>query len=207
MTKSILNSNLAESARAAGAPAAAGEQLDFLAPVVHEPLVRFVKNVGMIADRSAIAANAVEERKRGRPKGAENLSSRQLREMIVRAGGHPLIHLARWATMTPEEMAVRLGCSVVDAFDRQVAIWDKLAPYVAAKLAPTDEKGNAVPGLMIAIGGEATNSVLAVSAGREPPWMAAFRDAEGQFIEGVAVQQNQEVSGSRSEPVNPEGGS
>ena len=26
---------------------------------------------------------------------------RQLREMLVRAGGHPLIHLARWAAMTP----------------------------------------------------------------------------------------------------------
>ena len=96
MTKSALNSDLAVSARAAGAAAPAAEQLDFLAPVA-ERIDR--------ADADAIAANATEERKRGRPKGAENLSSRQLREMLIRAGGHPLIHLARWATMTPEEMA------------------------------------------------------------------------------------------------------
>jgi len=140
MTKSALNSDLAVSARAAGAAAPAAEQLDFLAPVA--------ERISSI-DPEAIAANAADERKRGRPKGAENLSSRQLREMLVRAGGHPLIHLARWATLTPEELAKRLGCSVVEAFDRQVAIWDKLAPYVAAKLAPTDEKGNAVPGLVI----------------------------------------------------------
>jgi len=118
MTKSALNSDLAVSARAAGAAAPAAEQLDFLAPVA-ERINR--------ADADAIAANATEERKRGRPKGAENLSSRQLREMLIRAGGHPLIHLARWATMTPEEMARRLDCKVVEAFDRQVAIWDKLA--------------------------------------------------------------------------------
>jgi len=104
------------------------------------------KRAELSIDPEAIAANAADERKRGRPKGAENLSSRQLREMLVRAGGHPLIHLARWATLTPEELAKRLGCSVVEAFDRQVAIWDKLAPYVAAKLAPTDEKGNGRPG-------------------------------------------------------------
>jgi len=74
MTKSALNSDLAVSARAAGAAAPAAEQLDFLAPVA-ERINR--------ADADAIAANATEERKRGRPKGAENLSSRQLREMLI----------------------------------------------------------------------------------------------------------------------------
>ncbi|MCA3648257.1 MAG: hypothetical protein IOB85_15180 [Methylobacterium sp.] len=195
MTKSALNSDLAVSARAAGATAPAAEQLDFLAPVA-ERINR--------ADADAIAANAAEERKRGRPKGAENLSSRQLREMIVRAGGHPLIHLARWATMTPEELATRLGCSVADAFDRQVAIWDKLAPYVAAKLAPTDEKGNAVPGLVISIGDQAINAGLGVSAGGSPPWLAAYRDADGRVIEGVEIQG---VSGSRADVTDQEGGS
>jgi|GEM_PF-3182051 hypothetical protein len=195
MTKSALNSDLAVSARAAGAAAPAAEQLDFLAPVA-ERINR--------ADADAIAANATEERKRGRPKGAENLSSRQLREMLIRAGGHPLIHLARWATMTPEEMARRLDCKVVEAFDRQVAIWDKLAPYVAAKLAPTDEKGNAVPGLVISIGDQAINAGIGVSAGGSPPWLAAYRDAEGRIIDGVEIQG---VSGSRAERADQEGGS
>ena len=195
MTKSALNSDLAVSARAAGAPAPAAEQLDFLAPVA-ERLDR--------ADADAIAANATEERKRGRPKGAENLSSRQLREMLIRAGGHPLIHLARWATMTPEEMARRLGCKVVEAFDRQVAIWDKLAPYVAAKLAPTDEKGNAVPGLVISIGDQAINAGIGVSAGGSPPWLAAYRDADGRVIEGVEIQG---VSRSGADVTDQEGGS
>ncbi len=195
MTKSALNSDLAVSARAAGAAAPAAEQLDFLAPVA--------ERISSI-DPEAIAANAADERKRGRPKGAENLSSRQLREMLVRAGGHPLIHLARWATLTPEELAKRLGCSVVEAFDRQVAIWDKLAPYVAAKLAPTDEKGNAVPGLVISIGDQAINAGIGVSAGGSPPWLAAYRDAEGRIIDGVEIQG---VSGSRAERADQEGGS
>jgi len=195
MTKSALNSDLAVSARAAGAAAPAAAQLDFLAPVA--------ERISSI-DPEAIAANAADERKRGRPKGAENLSSRQLREMLVRAGGHPLIHLARWATLTPEELAKRLGCSVVEAFDRQVAIWDKLAPYVAAKLAPTDEKGNAVPGLVISIGDQAINAGIGVSAGGSPPWLAAYRDAEGRIIDGVEIQG---VSGSRAERADQEGGS
>lgn len=202
MTKSALNSDLAVSARAAGAPAPAAHQLDFLEPVAD----RIERH-----DPAALASNVAEEKRRGRPKGAENLSSRQLREMLVRAGGHPLIHLARWAAMTPEELANRLGCKVSEAFDRQVAIWDKLAPYVAAKLAPTDEKGNAVPGLVVAIGGEPVNSGFAVSAGREPPWMAAFRGADGEILEGIALpgqpQGNQGLGGSRATEADQEGGS
>ncbi len=201
MTKSLLNSDLAVSARAVAAEAPAAVQMDFLQPVAERIELHHAE---------AVAANAIEERKRGRPKGAENLSSRQLREMIVRAGGHPLIHLARYATMTPEEMAIRLRCTVLEAFDRQVAIWDKLAPYVAAKLAPTDDKGNAVPGLMIAIGGEGVNSHVAARAGGDPPWMAAFRTAEGEVIEGVAMpggsEQNQGLGGSRSDRSEMEGG-
>ena len=131
--------------------------------------------------------------------------------MLVRAGGHPLIHLARWAAMTPEELATRLGCSVAQAFDRQVAIWDKLAPYVAAKLAPTDEKGNAVPALVVSIGGEPVNSGFAVSAGREPPWMTAFRGADGEILEGIALpgqpMENQGLGGSRATEADQEGGS
>jgi len=164
MTKSALNSDLAVSARAAGAAAPAAEQLDFLAPVA--------ERISSI-DPEAIAANAADERKRGRPKGAENLSSRQLREMLVRAGGHPLIHLARWATLTPEELAKRLGCS-------------------------------AVPGLVISIGDQAINAGIGVSAGGSPPWLAAYRDAEGRIIEGVEIQG---VSRSGADGTDQEGGS
>jgi len=136
MTKSALNSDLAVSARAAGAAAPAAEQLDFLAPVA-ERINR--------ADADAIAANATEERKRGRPKGAENLSSRQLREMLI-----------------------------------------------------------AVPGLVISIGDQAINAGIGVSAGGSPPWLAAYRDAEGRIIDGVEIQG---VSGSRAERADQEGGS
>jgi len=142
MTKSALNSDLAVSARAAGAAAPAAEQLDFLAPVA--------ERISSI-DPEAIAANAADERKRGRPKGAENLSSRQLREMLVRAGGHPLIHLARWG-----------------------------------------------------IGDQAINAGIGVSAGGSPPWLAAYRDAEGRIIEGVEIQG---VSRSGADGTDQEGGS
>ncbi|MGL5447873.1 MAG: hypothetical protein ACRDBL_11245 [Rhabdaerophilum sp.] len=211
MTKSALNSDLAANARAVAENqrAAQGEQLDFLAPVVHEPLVRFPKDGGMVADGAAIAANAIEERKRGRPKGAENLSSRQLREMLIRAGGHPLIHMARWASLTPEEMAMRLGCSVADALDRQIAIWDKLSPYIAAKLAPTDETGKTVPMINIEIGGQGQALSIGSGTGQLPPWIAAMTPEQRAIIEGVALdvsdEQNQGDSASRAKRVEMEG--
>lgn len=195
MTKSALNSDLAASARAVAAEARApdAEQLDFLAPVpvriaAHEP--------------GAIEANAAEERKRGRPKGAEGLSSRQLREMLVRAGGHPLIHLARWAVLTPEELAVRLQIKPVEAFDRLVMIWDKLAPYVSAKLAPTDDAGRAVvPIMMQVLQGAGAQATLSEAL---PPW-ARYAGLDADAI--IEIEGNQALSEPLPDAAKPQEGS
>jgi len=196
MTKSALNSDLAVSARAAGAAAPAAEQLDFLAPVARSV------NKHDAAGMADLVAESQARRKRGRPKGAENLSSRQLREMITRAAdGVPILQSASYLALEPEEMALRLGISTVEAFDRQEAIRARFDRLFVAPLAPTDEKGNAVPGLVISIGDQAINAGIGVSAGGSPPWLAAYRDAEGRVIEGVEIQG---VSGSRAEITDQE---
>jgi len=61
-----------------------------------------------------------------------------------------------------------------------------------------------VPGLVISIGDQAINAGIGVSAGGSPPWLAAYRDAEGRIIDGVEIQG---VSGSRAERADQEGGS
>jgi hypothetical protein len=188
-TPSAQKAELAARARQISAPAAPPEQLDLL------PAVDRINTM----DAAAVAANGLEERRRGRPKGAENLSNRALREMIVRAGGHPVLQMARWSAMTPEELSIRLGITKAEAFDRLLQMWDRLTPLVAARLAPTDAEGNAVPNILMTIGGQASNGMGALDGG-VPPWERAFRTLEGELVEVPEdIKQIQGLGGSAHE--------
>lgn len=169
-TQTDLNAQLSASARALSA-AQDGDQLALL------PEVRRIDTNKL----DEVLANGEEERKRGRPKGAENLATGKLREMITRAGGHPLLNMARWAALTPEELAVRLGITKAEAFDRLMSMWDKLAPYTAARLAPVDEKGRAVTPIAMFIGGETAR------AGDLPPWHRSFQTVDGEYVENQGL--------------------
>lgn len=129
-------------------PADRGQQLDLLAEA-QRPIGE------RLWTREAVAEEVERVRKAGRPKGAQNLATRELREWIVHLlGGTPQERMARWAQMEPEEMARRLGCSVLDAWDRQKELWKELSPYIMARMQPVDDQGRAVPLVALSIGGQ-----------------------------------------------------
>lgn len=142
----------------AGMPAPA-EQLDLLAATQRPSGDRLSWDAG------AVAAEVKRTGKAGRPAGAQNLSTRELKAWIVQLlGGTPQERMARWVMLEPEELGKRLGCSVADAFDRQVAILKELSPYLMAKMQPVDETGKAVPFIQLVTGGQVQGANGAV------PW-------------------------------------
>ena len=151
----------AGAALAADQAAAAADQLDLLAPPTR-----------LTGDRAAQVQRTLSDHHRarggGRPPGAQNLATRQMREYLLARGVHPLENLMRWALHTPETLSTELGCTLLEAFRELKAVWAELAPYFAAKVAPTDDKGNALPLFNLQIGG----STVAVGADGMPPWLA-----------------------------------
>jgi len=190
MTARRIDHDLRSAAIAAtGEAGAAGEQLDMLPEVVRI-------NRG---DQAAVIANGEVERRRGRPPGAVNVQSRQLRAMIEGTCGNPLLQMARWAALTPEEIAHRLGITTVEAFDRLILLLRELAPYTAAKLAPVDDAGRAVPNIAVMIGGQGINTDAGGAA--VPPWMRAFQTVDGEAVE---IEQKQGLSGIDAKPSGTE---
>ncbi|WP_026783140.1 hypothetical protein [Pleomorphomonas koreensis] len=164
--------------------AAEGEQLGLFAPPIPD---------GAVRDQIVAEAEA-RERKAGRPKGATNLATRQLREFIFSRGKNPVIWKISWLTMTVEQLATYLGCSKLEAFDRQRMLADTLQGLVLPNLAATDEAGNAVPTINMVFGGGAS---LGVSPDR-PPW--EYLDAKEV---GVTVSAPEPGTGSVSLGYTP----
>lgn len=132
------------------------------------------------ADRQA-AAVAEVKRGVGRPKGAQSLATRELKEFGLKASGgkHPFVERMRWLALGPAGIKAELGCTMLEAWDR----WDRLAGelqkvYIANQ-APVDDQGKAVPGLAIIMGGHSVNSDVSGL----PPWAAAFRTEDGEIID------------------------
>ena len=147
------------------------EQLDLLA-AEHRPTGQ------RLWRPEEVAAEVDRMRKAGRPKGAQNLVTRELREWIVRLlGGTPQEKMARWAAMEPEEIARRLGCTTHEAFQHLKDLWRELAPYIMAKVVPVDDQGRPVPLVALAIGGQ-----VAGSDGRAP-WEAWFDQSRAQAVD------------------------
>lgn len=141
---------------AAEKAAGEGEQLGFFAP----PIPDEAKRAEIVADAEA------RERKAGRPRGATNLSTRQLREYVLSRGKNPVIWKISWLTMTVEQLAEYLGIKKAEAFDRQLAIANSLQGIVIPNLAATDEAGNAVPTINMVFGGGTSSGV----GPDRPPW-------------------------------------
>lgn len=113
---------------------------------------------------AAVARAEGERRGPGRPKGSGNRATVELRQFLLARGRHPLEAMMRWSMHTPDSLALELGCSKLEAFDRLVGLQKELAPYFAAKVQPTDEEGRPVPMMNFVIGGRT------VGAGDRPPW-------------------------------------
>lgn len=135
---------------------AEGEQLGLFAPPI--PAGAF---------RDQVVAEAEERRRKaGRPKGAKNHSTREMREYLQKRGIHPAVWNISWLNMTVDQLAAYLSCTKLEAFREQRAIAGILTPLVLPALAATDENGNAVPTINMVFGGGAS---LGVSPDR-PPW-------------------------------------
>ena len=138
--------------------------------------------------RMLTAQEARDERKRGRgrPKGAHNLSSRQMRKLFQAVGVDPLMNKLEWLQLSPEELAERLGCSRLEAFQELQKLNDATLPYIHAKLAPVDDAGRAVPVMVFQMGNGGAGS-LTPSGVVKPPYV----------IEGEAMGLEYELQGNQ----------
>jgi hypothetical protein len=153
--------------------AAGGEQM----PLFDIP-TRFlgVRADGAPDDRVEKVERAAALHRRGRPPGAVNRSTAELRKWLLGRGVHPLEQLMRWAMHTPESLAAELGCTLLEAFREWKSLQVELAPYFAAKVVPVDDNGNAVPFFQMIMGGAGSGA----GPGAAPPWLA--QDEQNQRV-------------------------
>jgi len=123
--------------------AAAGEQL----PMFAVP-TRFAAS----ADELQAAAER-DRRGPGRPPGARNRSTRELRTYLLSRGADPLEQSVRWLMHTPESLARELNCTQLEAFDRLQTMRRDALPYLYGKVGLVDDDGKPVPMLFMQIGG------------------------------------------------------
>jgi len=89
-------------------------------------------------------ATAIRHDRRGRPPGAQNKSTREMLDFVRKLCGDPLERRFRYAMHTPETLAIELGCSKLEAFDRLEKLWADLSRFFYAQMAQVDGQGNAV---------------------------------------------------------------
>lgn len=69
----------------------------------------------------------------GRPKGAQNRSSREWRAWFAGSGRQPLEFLASVYRQSTEELAAKLDCSPLAALEKQIQAANACLPYAAQK--------------------------------------------------------------------------
>lgn len=170
---------VAASAELAGAKAVAdGEQM----PLFDIPTRFSGVRVDPADDRGARVERAAEMHRKGRPPGAVNKSTADLRKWLLARGVNPLQQMMRWSMHTPESLAAEFGCTQLEAFRELRGMWGELAGYFAAKVVPVDDQGNAVPFFQMLIGGAAAS---APGQTARPPWLAESEQNQG-VIDAVA---------------------
>lgn len=92
----------------------------------------------------------------GRPVGAQNRMTRDIRKLILAKHCHPLQAIAEIYTADVHELARYLDCKPLEAMNVQLRAAAELAPYLTAKQAAVDDQGNAMPTLVIQFGAGAS---------------------------------------------------
>lgn len=131
--------------------------------------------------------DGVKRDRAGRPAGSRNVRTRDAVDFVRRVFGDPLIESARWLLHTPQMLALELGCTELEAFDRLEAIRKDLRQYVHPRLAPVDGQGNVVPPFLgVVLGG--ASGAPGVAGDDTPPW-------ERWRVIDAQAEQNQGFSG------------
>jgi hypothetical protein len=185
MAKEAAEAALAVVRDAAGAGAEA-DQLDMLMPPTR---------ASMTSDEAARVEATIKHDRRGRPPGARNKTTREMLEFVRKTMGDPLLERFRWAAHTPESLAIVLGCSKLEAFDRLDKIRSELARYFYAQMAQVDGQGNAVtPRLTMVFPGQSGQQIGADGV-QQPPWMYIAESQQNQrVIEQAADVSHSDVS-------------
>ncbi len=72
---------------------------------------------------------------RGRPRGASNKRTLQMRELYLKMGlPHPMLKMGQMLQLTVEDLARALCCDLLEAADLQRKIAADLAPYLESKM-------------------------------------------------------------------------
>jgi hypothetical protein len=143
-----------DAAAAAAAERDAAEQLELLP-------------AGVSSDHpnAARALELVKRDRAGRPSGAQNKATKEIKDLCRRLFGDPMLESFRWAMHTPESLSALLGCTKLEAFDRLEEIRRDLRKFFYAPLAAIDgETGKTVPFFQLLAGGERAPS------DQRPPW-------------------------------------
>lgn len=124
------------------------------------PGLPFEDLAGPVDAESPVGKLAAARRGPGRPAGAQNRMTKDIRKLILSQYRHPLVALAEIASLDTLALAAHLGCKPVEALDRQIRAAAEVAPYLAAKQAAVDESGQVVlPMLTLNFGNAAPASV------------------------------------------------
>lgn len=154
------------------APAGDGEQMDLLPVLAGEVL-------GGDQDRPEVAER---KRGRGRPPGARNRKTTDMIAYLEANYASPLVALVATASVDTGELAKRLGCKKVEAFQIQQDARKAALPYMYAKLPlALDVKGSGAIALALGVTLDAVGAAEAVDEG-----------APGGIM---TVLENQQVSG------------
>lgn len=90
---------------------------------------------GLAPDPKSMRAAAIEARKgRGRPRGARNKRTEELRAYLLSRYRHPLETLAAIQSQDPDILAAELGCSELEATGLIIKAAAELGPFVASRL-------------------------------------------------------------------------
>jgi hypothetical protein len=178
MTAPAANAAIAAAVSEAMPSAPAEQQLELMPPTDHEPG----------SPRAMAIAELVRRDRAGRPPGAQNVKTRDAVDFIRKVLGDPLIERARWAGHTPASLALALGCTKLEAFDRLDRMRADLARFMYAPLAPVDAQGNpVVPFFAMQIGGAGPVAPGVSSA----PWV---------YDGGPGIEESQQNQGVSAVP-------
>jgi hypothetical protein len=122
--------------------------------------------------RRKIESDVARARGVGRPKGAENLATREIKAFLRSHGYDPVVARWRWLLHTPETLATELGCTKLEAFDRLDRINAEMRKLFYADAPMLDDEGKPLPAFQLTIGGQ--NVAVQVNAdgskARVAPW-------------------------------------